>query len=116
MAAWPAQLPAPALNSFSESLPNNTIRSSVDVGPAKVRRRTTANVRPISFVLKLTSEQWDILEDFFLNDTFSGSDSFDYTHPVSGLGLTARFAEPPSRQDVEGVVWNAAISLEILPS
>ncbi len=45
MATWPATLPAPALSSLRETPPDNLIRTQMDKGPAKVRRRTTANVR-----------------------------------------------------------------------
>ena len=115
MPTWPAQLPPPALNSLQESPPNNTIRSQMDKGPDKVRRRTTANIRPIAFSMHLTEAQLEILDDFYTSDTFSGSESFTYTHPRTGLLCTARFREPPSYQEREGVVYNVGISLEILP-
>lgn len=115
MATWPATLPAPALSSLSESPPNNTIRSQMDKGPDKVRRRTTANVRPISFNLMLTPAQVETLDTFYHTTTFSGADSFDYTHPRTEAACTARFVQPPQYTEREGVVYSVSVALEILP-
>lgn len=115
MANWPTELPFPLVNSFNEALPNNVLRSNMDKGPDKVRRYTTANTYPISFTLKLTSEQWQILKTFYMTTLASGANSFDYTHPDDDSALTARFVEPPSRQDQEATLWVVSISLEILP-
>lgn len=115
MPTWPATLPAPLLSSLSEAPPNNSIRSQMDKGPDKIRRRTTANVRPISFTLALTAAQLETLDDFYVTDTFSGSEAFDYTHPRTGQSVQAVFASPPQYSEREGVLYNAGVSLEILP-
>lgn len=115
MAAWPATLPPPLLNSLKERAPNNTIRTSMDKGPPKTRRRTTANVRPISFAMRLTDEQVEILDSFFVDDTFSGADEFDFTHPRTGAAVKAIFASPPEYSEMEGVCYNCNVSLEIMP-
>lgn len=87
----------------------------MDRGPAKVRRRTTANTRPISFSLNLTPEQTATLDTFYDDTTFSGSDEFDYTHPRTGSACKARFADKPQYSEREGVLYSASISLEIMP-
>jgi hypothetical protein len=115
MATWPASLPYPALNTLKETPPENTIRTQMEKGPAKLRRRTTANVRPLSFTLKLTPAQVTTLDDFFTTTTFSGAVEFTYTHPRTGASVTARFTEPPTYSEVGGAIYNAAVALEILP-
>lgn len=115
MATFPASLPAPALNTLRESPPNNTIRTEMDKGPKKSRRRTTANIRPISFMLKLSPAEVDTLDTFYDTTTFSGADSFTYTHPRTAATVTARFTQPPEYSEVEGVIYNCSLSLEILP-
>lgn len=115
MATWPATLPPPVLNSLKESPPDNTIRSQMDKGPAKVRRRTTANIRPISFTMRLTPAQVETLDTFYDVTTFSGADEFDYTHPRTSAAVTARFVSPPEYSELEGVLYNCSISLEIMP-
>lgn len=115
MPVWPSTLPAPKLGTLNESPPDNTIRSTMDKGPPKLRRRTTANVRPISFGLVLTKEQVQILDDFYIDDVFSGSIPFTFEHPRTLAIVQAQFAEKPSWGESEGVCYNASISLEILP-
>lgn len=92
----------------------------MDVGPDKVRRRTTANIRPISFTLALTPAQTQILDDFYTTDTFSGADEFDYNHPRTNAACRARFVQPPEYKEMGGQkptagLYSATISLEIMP-
>jgi len=115
MAEWPDTFPGPALNTLQEAPPDNAIRSKMDKGPAKVRRRTTANVRPISFTLKLTPEQTQELDEFYDITTHSGVDVFDYIHPRTGAACEARFVERPTYGEMEAVIYNCSISLEIMP-
>lgn len=117
MPAWPTELYDCILKgSLKERAANNTIRTNMDVGPAKIRRRTTANVRPLSFVLKLKSPQVDVLLDFYKDDLYSGSIEFDFVHPRTSEACTCRFTgEPPEYQDQEAVLYDMPISLEILP-
>ena len=115
MPTFPASLPVPAINTLQESPPVNAMRSQMDKGPDKVRRRTTANVRPLSFNLMLTSAEVATLDTFFVTTTFSGTDKFDYIHPRTGDTVEARFTEPPIYGEQEGVLFNTGLSLEILP-
>lgn len=114
MASWPT-LPAPIINSFNESPPDNLIRTSMDKGAAKVRRRTTSNVRPLSFEMILTPAQVVTLDTFYVTTTNSGADEFTYTHPRAGSTVSARFASPPSYSDINGLAYKASVSLEVMP-
>jgi len=98
MAEWPSDLPNFATPSgYQESFGNNIIRSGMDLGPAKLRRRATAAVRVISFTQTLTSEQIQILESFYLTTLQHGSLPFTWTHPRTGIAIAnVQFAEPPS--------------------
>lgn len=115
MPTWPASLPAYLINTYSESPPDNVIRTSMSKGVDKVRRRTTSNARPISFEMILTSSQLDTLETFYVTTTESGSLSFDYTHPRTDASVIARFTSPPSYSDIYGRAFRVSVELEILP-
>lgn len=115
MSVWPAAFPPPAINTLNESPPNNVLRTGMDKGPPKTRRRTTANIRPLSFTLKLSEALVEVMDDFFVNDTFSGSIPFDYTHPRTGQPCTAMFATEPQYGEMEGVLYNVQVQLEIQP-
>jgi len=115
MPTFPDTLPAPLANSFQEQPANNIVRTQMDVGPAKVRRRTTANVRSISVAYVLSEAQLQTLETFFLTDAAGGALSFDFTHPRTGATVTARFTEPPQYASMNGLYYQVTVSLEVLP-
>jgi hypothetical protein len=112
MAAWPSTLPAHLINTFTETPPDNVIRSSVDRGAAKIRKRTTANVRPVSFSMFLTPAQVVALDTFY---AANAALEFDYTHPRTGAAVKARFTSPPSLSDINGKNYNCDVALEIMP-
>jgi hypothetical protein len=114
MATWPT-LPAPIINSYSETLPDNVIRTSMDKGPAKVRRRTTANTAAMQYAMVLTAAQVATLSTFYTTTTLSGAQEFDYTHPRTGATVTARFTAPPTYSDINGRAYRVEVALEILP-
>lgn len=98
MPTWPTELPNFATpNGYQESLGENSIRSAMELGPAKVRRRSTFTPRTISFTQVLTSEQIQDLETFYLVTLVNGSLPFTMVHPRTGATITtAVFAEPPT--------------------
>jgi hypothetical protein len=115
MSVFPTTLPPPALSTLKESPPANTKRTNMDKGPEKVRRITSANTRPLNFQLRLTPAEVAILDEFFVDTTYSGSTTFDYTHPRTQEVVTARFTSEPSYSEQEGTIYNVDISLEIMP-
>lgn len=115
MPTFPSTLPRPSVNSFKESPPNNLIRSSVDKGVDIVRRRTSASPRPVSFRLTLTPAQITTLDNFYVTTLASGALTFTYTHPRTNVAVTARFVSQPEYTEREGVLFDADLSLEILP-
>jgi hypothetical protein len=116
-ATWPASLPQdPLAQGFSEQAPNTVIRTTMEAGPPKMRRRFTAGIRNIECQLRLTSAQTDTLDLFFETTLAGGSLSFDWKHPRTGATVTFRFVEPPSYGAVaRGTLWWASLKLEILP-
>jgi len=117
MATWPTDKRfSPLISSLQETPPANTIRSTMEKGPEKVRRRTTANVRPISFSLLLSKADVVVMDTFFNDDTYGGADEFDYVHPRTGENVKARFKDAPSYQESGGVgLYKVSVSLEIMP-
>lgn len=115
MAAWPGTLPDFfQVAGFVEIGANNIIRSAVDVGPEKVRRRTITNVRRHTGSMWLTAAQYTILRDFFENTHEYGALSFtmDDAH---GTNRTFRFIVPPRYTTVGPNNWQVKLDLEELP-
>lgn len=114
MTDWPSTLPAPKNGTYRESPPETTIRTQMEQGPAKVRRRFTNGQRQISFGMVLTQEQTQTLDAFYESDTSGGSLSFNYTHPRTGAPVVGRFLKPPSYSAIDQFNYDATVELEIL--
>lgn len=111
---WPPNLPCPMMAGYSETIIPNVIRSDMDTGPDKVRRRSTAVVTQLTFNLNLTREQTIILDDFYFNTTLSGTIVFGFIHQRTMSQVDCRFVEPPSLTSRSGY-YLAQVKLEIIP-
>lgn len=109
MAVWPS-LPI-SLDSYSETIPDRVIRSSMEVGPQKIRRRSSTAVRKVAFKMMLTDAQVATFDAFFdTNDSLA----FDFTDPRTSVLKRARFAGV-SKYDRDETMWTVTVELEYLP-
>ena len=116
---WPTSLPqTPLLGGFAESLNISTLRTPMDNGPAKTRRRS-ALPTPIQCSFAMTSAQVVTLEDFVKNTLF-GVRRFNFTHPRLNTSVEARIV--PGRDGkyydltpLGGDMWHVSLAMEILP-
>lgn len=115
--SWPAELPQLVLqDGYQETMPNTRLRTQMDQGPAKVRRRFSAGVRPFSLLLDMSSAQVAIFDTFYNTTLEGGSLSFSWKHPRTGANVTFRFGgDDPTITSAGGDRYSAAIKLEILP-
>lgn len=114
---WPASLPQKVeQDGFSESPPDSRIRTPMDMGPVKVRRRFSAQIRPLKVSMFMTQTQLDAFDTFFVTTTEGGSLPFDFPSP-RGVGVvTVRFGEKaPSYGDFEGINCYVSFDLDVLP-
>ena len=114
--SWPTTLPQQLfVNGYSQSFAETTIKSDMDAGPAKVRRRFTAGVEPVSGTMLLTETQLGYLRTFFVDTLLGGSLRFSWTKPPAHTtACEMRFTAPPSWTKVEGD-YEVNLSLEVLP-
>lgn len=115
MANWPSTLPQ--LPTPLSILPQDgAIRTTMDTGPDKVRRRFSATTHQMSFSQVYTGAQWDTLMSFY-----NANLSFTMQDPESGSQRTFRFVQPPSGQFIVGAPNRAdrqirvSITIERLP-
>ena len=114
MAAWPGTLPNLfQVQGFVETGAENTIRSNMDVGPAKLRRRTTTGIRTHSGAMWLTDAQYTAMRTYYEVTQKFGSLSFtlDDAH---GTNRTFRFLTPPKYTTVGPNNWQVKLDLEEL--
>lgn len=116
MAVWPASLPSSLLaNGYSRQKGDQTIRTQMDAGPAKVRRRFSAAPTEVSGSMIVTMAQIGTLQDFFDQTLAGGSLPFDWADPVDGAVVSWRFTAPPSSAALGASLFRVSLSLEILP-
>lgn len=115
MAVWPASLPQRALLAdFAEAADTNVIRSDMEFGPGKVRRRYTAEVKVYQVGLMLTTAQVATLETFY-DSTLGAVDPFDWLDQRTLTAAVYRFRSRPEYRPVGGGWWRTSLALEKLP-
>lgn len=114
--AWPGTLPqAPDWSGYQETSPNVAIRTQMDAGPPKLRRRFTAGIRPFSMQFLLTQAQVATLDTFYQTTLTGGTEAFDWTHPRTGAAASFRFVSPPQYSALGPNVYRATCQMEVLP-
>ena len=115
---WPASLPPfeeTLLKGNKEKPGTTAIRTQMEVGPDKVRRRGTAAVDELNTGYVMTAAQVTALDDFFAATTKSGALRFDATHPRTGNTVEVRFLKRPEYEKEAPDVWRVKFSVEVLP-
>ena len=101
---------------YKEGYGDNVLRSQMDTGASKRRKRYTAVFKPLVVVLPVSSAQLDIFNDFYENDISHGALSFTYPHPRTGADVTVAFTKSPDTIQPIGVdLYTVQMDLEIIP-
>lgn len=116
MPIWPANLPQRFLAAgYSETMPDNVLRTQMDQGPDKVRRKSTDGVWEFSGTMRMTGVQLESFLDFY-RDTLKEVAKFNFPHPRKGTPIMVRFAKAPSYQPVSASgPWDVSIAIEQSP-
>ena len=115
---WPTSLQSLVnADTFSEKFANTLIRSDVEQGPPKVRRRFTKGIRQVTVSICIDADQYEDLEDFYDTETAGGSLQFLFNHPITGVPTYFRFVDPPDIKPLNGsgIKFTASMNWEILP-
>jgi len=116
MANWPATLPQSSLSgSYGEKPPNTLLRTNMDAGPAKVRRRYTAGVRQYNVKLILHKTQVETLDVFYVTTTNGGADQWTWVNPRTKSAANFRFVSEPTYAHKSGDYYTVQLKLEQLP-
>jgi len=115
MADWPATLYGHIIDGgFTETPPQNVLRTQMDAGPAKLRRRSTAAVRPMSLTLFLTKALVATFDTFYVSTIASGATEFNMYHPRTLVTGVYRIVNQPMYTPMdEG--YSVKVDLELLP-
>lgn len=101
--------------SYSEQPVDGVLRTQMDAGPDKTRRRFTAVPTNISFTLPwMTRAEYATFKTFFDVDLKGGALSFTATHPITNASGNFRFVAPYRMRTV-GKNIEVSVELELLP-
>ena len=115
MAELPSTLPQFLdQDGYTETPPKLMIRTQMEAGVPKRRRRFSSGVRPIKGQMILTFEETQILDDFFNITLSGGSNVFDWVHPRTQQPCVMGFVTEP-QYTPQGAAFNASLDLEIMP-
>lgn len=115
---WPATLPKYPEKGFSESIGVLVLRTPMDAGPAKQRRRgARPNTMGVQYIM--TTAQVETLTSFVI-DSLDGTARFGYLHPRTKVMVEARIipqqgGELFTTQYLAPGYWSISLQLEILP-
>jgi hypothetical protein len=118
MADFPSTLPAPLADGYAVRPVDQTVRTEMDVGPARARRITRSRLDrvPVSWVL--TDEQLEEFRTWFDDDdqAAGGAAWFNITLKVNGGGASAveaRFTGAPAFDFLGADLWRVSGELEV---
>ena len=83
MTTWPSDLPQCPNLEFTEQRQTNLAAFAPEVGPPKMRRRSTAVAVLTSVAFRFTNAQMLSFNVFFETTLMDGSLPFDWPHPVT---------------------------------
>ena len=115
MADFPSILPAPLIAGYEINPEDPTIRTQMDAGPDRVRRRFTAIPSRIPVRWRFTCGELALFEAWHKHTALDGAAWFNVSL-ANGLGIQsmeARFTKPPKKPLLSGLNWEVQAELEV---
>jgi len=111
---WPALLPSGMLEAgFTKQPQNNVIRTKMDAGPQKARRRYTARTVKYTGKQIFDAAELAVFEQFYEHVLADGVLRFNFTDPVTIETAEFRFTAAYTVSAVEGM-FEVSLPLERL--
>lgn len=115
--AWPTDFPAPLLTGYEIEAGDNVVRTDMETGPARVRRRSTSTPDNYALAFQLTEAQMNVFRAFWGGEWQHGAawvaiplrDGFS-------SALTPRECRPTQKWKaalVKPQVWRVQIPVEV---
>jgi hypothetical protein len=118
MAAWPASLPQQPSNfaDFTQTYQDPLVRTQMDEGEPKVRRRFTKNILIAQYTMLMTTAQCATLRTFYETTLGHGAAVFTFDEFVYGdTSVNHRFIKPPAFKPASKVMFTVSLAFEIFP-
>jgi hypothetical protein len=108
---WPASLPQ-CMENYSEKASPVTVRTNVEEGPSKIRRRFTKRLVRGQVTMTMNITQRNTLDDFFYIDLNGGVSSFIFPHPWRGTDKVWTMVDAPDFSNVSALGVQATMVWE----
>ncbi len=89
---------------FSFNIGSTTLRSKMDVGEEKIRRRVTRGIDKQALTIDLEFSDYQVLYDFYNTTLNGGVERFTFEDPFTHIESTYRFLSPPAIAS-KGALW-----------
>lgn len=109
---WPTNLPDCA-QSWSERDAPDIVITSMDVGPPKVRRRSTLLNNAVDVSWTIDANLYQSFNDFYRTTCQQGVIPFNYKHPITKTVNAYRFASAPEFSFIRGKNGVGAFSVSV---
>jgi len=120
MPSWPAPpFPQrPESDGYTEQTPEVILRSRMDIGPSKVRKRFSGGGLTrftLSYQLDEALTQMTDFDTFFVTTVDLGSIVFTFPHPRTGVVINGLFLRAPRYTNIGGLIYRADCLIEQRP-
>jgi len=109
---WPASLPD-CPGSWAEQAEPVSVRTNVEEGTPKVRKRFTKRIVRMQVGMTMTIAQRNTLDDFFYTTLDGGVLSFNFRHPWLNVLTPFRMTEAPQFANEGPMAVNVSMVWEI---
>ncbi len=112
---FPSNLPYPKVDGYSIKPDEAIVRTDMEAGPARQRRRYTQTPSKITVNWMMTRDQFSLFEAWYKYHAKEGAEWF-YITLLGGLGLIeqeARFTQQFEASLYNGILWEITSELEI---
>ena len=113
--SWPTTLPLPTIEGYGLHPGEAILRTEMEAGPARQRRRYTQVPSRISARWSFRRDQFALFESWYRWHAKEGGEWFEIDL-LGGLGLVmheARFTRPFDARPRSGILWEVTSELEI---
>lgn len=116
MATYPTTLPGPQRDGYGLKVTDPTIRTEMEAGHQRVRRRSVAKHKVVSCTFKFSAAEFQVFDDWFLSESgaASGAAWFDMPLDINGqiAQHTCRFGGM-YEASLEGLRWRVSARIEV---
>jgi hypothetical protein len=113
---WPSTLQQLISESnFGYEIADTALRTDMDIGPQKVRRRFTKSVNTMSGSIYVTTTEFTTFYTFYNTTLNGGTLPFEFEHPITKELKEWRFKGPARVQSIGGGNFTIDFTWEELP-